>query len=210
LITDIRLYEGEYIGGEIADIANTAGATRSARARESQFLRNNLPGDWDFRPGHYPRSGRPYQDLSFVSGLPSEAKRFAMPLCGRTAGKSPRRSATMMARSATVAGLSEYLWELEQPAHAVANGYFIAASNRVGIEQPWGIGEFYGKSYFCNPRGKIVAQASRDKDELLVADLDLDEIQQVRAIWQFFRDRRPETYGELVRIEASSAAQAAD
>jgi beta-ureidopropionase len=112
--------------------------------------------------------------------------------------------------SATVAGLSEYLWELEQPAHAVANGYFIAASNRVGIEQPWEMGEFYGKSYFCNPRGKIVAQASRDKDELLVADLDLDEIQQVRATWQFFRDRRPETYGELVRIEASSAAQAAD
>ncbi len=112
--------------------------------------------------------------------------------------------------SATVAGLSEYLWELEQPAHAVANGYFIAANNRVGLEQPWGIGEFYGKSYFCNPRGKIVAQASRDKDELLVADLDLDEIQQVRATWQFFRDRRPETYGELVRIEAPGAAQAAD
>ena len=79
--------------------------------------------------------------------------------------------------SATVAGLSEYLWELEQPAHAVANPYFVAAINRVGTEQPWNIGEFYGKSYFCNPRGKIVAQASRDKDELLVADLNLDEIQ---------------------------------
>jgi len=61
--------------------------------------------------------------------------------------------------SATVAGLSEYLWELEQPAHAVANGYFVGAINRVGEEKPWSIGEFYGKSYFCNPRGKIVAQA---------------------------------------------------
>ena len=78
--------------------------------------------------------------------------------------------------SATVAGLSEYLWELEQPAHAVANGYFVGAINRVGIEKPWSIGEFYGKSYFCNPRGKIVAQASRDKDEVLAADLDLDMI----------------------------------
>ena len=76
--------------------------------------------------------------------------------------------------SATVAGLSEYLWELEQPAHAVANQYFIGAINRVGDEKPWSIGEFYGKSYFCNPRGKIIAQASRDKDEVLVADLDLD------------------------------------
>jgi beta-ureidopropionase len=96
--------------------------------------------------------------------------------------------------SATVAGLSEYLWELEQPAHAVANGYFVGAINRVGIEKPWSIGEFYGKSYFCNPRGKIVAQASRDKDEVVVADLDLDMIQEVRRVWQFFRDRRPDSY----------------
>ena len=101
--------------------------------------------------------------------------------------------------SATVAGLSEYLWELEQPAHAVANGYFVGAINRVGHEQPWDIGEFYGKSYFCNPRGKIIAQASRDSDELVVADLDLDQIREVRNVWQFYRDRRPETYDALVK-----------
>jgi beta-ureidopropionase len=108
--------------------------------------------------------------------------------------------------SATVAGLSEYLWELEQPAHAVANGYFVGAINRVGKEAPWNIGEFYGKSYFCNPRGKIVAQASRDKDEVVVADLDLDEINQVRATWQFYRDRRPESYGEITRTQTSARA----
>jgi N-carbamoylputrescine amidase len=101
--------------------------------------------------------------------------------------------------SATVAGLSEYLWELEQPAHAVANGYFVGAINRVGIEEPWKIGEFYGKSYFCNPRGKIIAQASRDKSELVVADLDLDMIKEVRETWQFFRDRRPDAYESLVK-----------
>jgi N-carbamoylputrescine amidase len=101
--------------------------------------------------------------------------------------------------SATVAGLSEYLWKLEQPAHAVANGYFVGAINRVGHEQPWDIGEFYGQSYFCNPRGQIIAQASRDKDELLVADLNLDLIQEVRSTWQFFRDRRPDTYQALVQ-----------
>ncbi len=99
--------------------------------------------------------------------------------------------------SATVAGLSEYLWELEQPAHAVANGYFVGAINRVGKEAPWQIGEFYGKSYFCNPRGQIVAQASRDQDEVVVADLDLDMIEQVRQVWQFYRDRRPESYAAL-------------
>lgn len=100
--------------------------------------------------------------------------------------------------SATVAGLSEYLWKVEQPAHAVANEYYVAAINRVGTEQPWNIGEFYGQSYFVNPRGEIISQASRDKDELLVADLDLDLIREVRNRWQFYRDRRPETYKELV------------
>jgi N-carbamoylputrescine amidase len=100
--------------------------------------------------------------------------------------------------SATVAGLSEYLWKLEQPAHAVANGYFVGAINRVGHEQPWDIGEFYGQSYFCNPRGQIIAEAPRDKDALVVADLDLDMIRQVRNTWQFFRDRRPDTYDALV------------
>jgi beta-ureidopropionase len=100
--------------------------------------------------------------------------------------------------SATVAGLSEYLWKLEQPAHAVANGYFIGAINRVGHEQPWDIGEFYGQSYFCNPRGQLIAEAPRDQDALVVADLDLDMIRQVRNTWQFFRDRRPESYEPLV------------
>jgi beta-ureidopropionase len=108
--------------------------------------------------------------------------------------------------SATVAGLSEYLWELEQPAHAVANGYFVGAINRVGTEKPWNIGEFYGKSYFCNPRGKIVAQASRDKDEVVVADLDLDMIAEVRKTWQFFRDRRPDSYGPLVTQTGKAVA----
>ena len=102
--------------------------------------------------------------------------------------------------SATVAGLSEYLWKLEQPAHAVANGYFVGAINRVGVEAPWNIGEFYGQSYFCDPRGQLITVGSRDKDELVVADLDLGMIQQVRNTWQFYRDRRPETYGAITEI----------
>src|SRR5215510_5039877 len=81
--------------------------------------------------------------------------------------------------SATVAGLSQYLWKLEQPAHAVANGYFMACSNRVGTEPPWNIGKFYGSSYFVDPRGNILAQASEDKEELVVADLDLGMIEEV-------------------------------
>ncbi len=102
--------------------------------------------------------------------------------------------------SATVAGLSEHLWKLEQPAHAVANQYYVGAINRVGREQPWDIGEFYGTSYFCDPRGQIITEASRDKDEVLVADLDLDKIEEVRHVWQFFRDRRPETYDPMTEV----------
>lgn len=99
--------------------------------------------------------------------------------------------------SATVKGVSQYLWELEQPASAVANGVYIGATNRVGTEAPWNIGEFYGSSYVVNPRGEIIAQASDNKDELVVADMDMDMIREIRNNWQFFRDRRPETYFDL-------------
>jgi beta-ureidopropionase len=155
------------------------------------------PGFWEkfyFRPGNL---GYPTFDLGFIRigvyicydrHFPEGAR--ALGLNGAEIVFNP---------SATVAGLSEHLWKLEQPAHAVANGYFIAAINRVGIEAPWNIGEFYGTSYFCNPRGQIVAQAARDKDEVLVADLDLDEIKQVRQTWQFYRDRRPDLYDDLVK-----------
>jgi len=102
--------------------------------------------------------------------------------------------------SATTVGQSQYLWKLEQPAHAVANGYFMGCINRVGTEAPWNLGKFYGSSYFVNPLGQIIACASEDKDELLMADLDLDLIEQVRSKWQFFRDRRPETYGPITAL----------
>ena len=104
--------------------------------------------------------------------------------------------------SATVAGLSEYLWKLEQPASAAANGIFIGAINRIGTEAPWNIGEFYGQSYVVNPRGKIEVIASRDQDELLVHEIDLAQVREARDQWQFMRDRRPETYGVLTDLES--------
>ena len=103
--------------------------------------------------------------------------------------------------SATVAGLSEYLWKLEQPASAAANGCWIGAINRVGTEAPWNIGEFYGQSYFVNPKGEIEKIASRDKDELIIHDMDMGLVREIRDRWQFFRDRRPELYGILTDSE---------
>jgi len=102
--------------------------------------------------------------------------------------------------SATVAGLSEYLWKLEQPAHAVANGYYVGAINRVGWETPWKMGEFYGQAYLADPRGQIAAIGSRDKDEAVIGVLDREQIAEIRDLWQFYRDRRPETYEDMVRI----------
>jgi N-carbamoylputrescine amidase len=99
--------------------------------------------------------------------------------------------------SATSRGLSEYLWRLEQPAAAVANEYFVGTINRVGVE-PLGTNDFYGQSYFVDPRGQLVGEAASDRDdEIVVRDLDLSMIDDVRRLWAFYRDRRPETYGAL-------------
>jgi N-carbamoylputrescine amidase len=99
--------------------------------------------------------------------------------------------------SATVAGLSEYLWKLEQTAAAANNIYYVGAINRPGVEEPWKIGEFYGTSYFANPRGQVIAEAPRSGDAIVTADLDLDMIREVRNVWQFYRDRRPDAYAAL-------------
>ena len=179
---------------------NTAAVIDADGKYLGKYRKNHIPhvapGFWEkfyFKPGNlgYPTFETAYARIGvyicYDRHFPEGAR--ALGLNGAEIVFNP---------SATVAGLSEYLWKLEQPAHAVANGYFIGAINRVGHEQPWDIGEFYGQSYFCDPRGQIVAEAPRDQDALVVADLDLDMIRQVRNTWQFFRDRRPDTYDGLV------------
>ncbi|MGH8912685.1 MAG: nitrilase-related carbon-nitrogen hydrolase [Acidimicrobiia bacterium] len=100
--------------------------------------------------------------------------------------------------SATSRGLSMYLWQLEQPASAVANEYFIGAINRVG-QEPFGDNDFYGSSYFVDPRGQFVGDPASDTDEeLVVRDLDMDMVEEVRKTWAFYRDRRPDAYQPLV------------
>ena len=101
--------------------------------------------------------------------------------------------------SATSRGLSQYLWSIEQPGAAVANEYYVGAINRVGIED-LGDDDFYGQSYFIDPEGQYVGEKGDPyQPELIVRDLDLDLISTVRNRWAFYRDRRPETYDDLVR-----------
>ena len=196
MVIVVPVYEKEMTGLYY----NTAAVIDADGKYLGKYRKNHIPhvnpGFWEkfyFRPGNL---GYPVFDLGFARvgvyicydrHFPEGAR--ALGLNGAEIVFNP---------SATVAGLSEYLWKLEQPAHAVANGYFVGAINRVGHEMPWDIGEFYGQSYFCDPRGQIIAQAPRDEDALVVADLDLDMIREVRNTWQFFRDRRPESYGQLV------------
>jgi beta-ureidopropionase len=174
-----------------------ADGTYLGKYRKSH-IPHTAPGFWEkfyFKPGNlgYPVFKTQYADIGvyicYDRHFPEGARELG--LNGAEIVFNP---------SATVAGLSEYLWKLEQPAHAVANAFFVGAINRVGTEKPWNIGEFYGQSYFCDPRGQFLAQASRDKDELITADLDLDKIREVRNVWQFYRDRRPETYGGLCKL----------
>ncbi len=181
---------------------NTAAVIDADGTYLGKYRKNHIPhcapGFWEkfyFRPGNlgYPvfdtAVGKVGVYICYDRHFPEGAR--ALGLNGAEIVFNP---------SATVAGLSEYLWKLEQPAHAVANAYFVGAINRVGKEQPWDIGEFYGQSYFCNPRGQFLAEASRDQDEVVVADLDLDQIAEVRNVWQFYRDRRPETYDDLTAL----------
>jgi N-carbamoylputrescine amidase len=87
-------------------------------------------------------------------------------------------------------------WETVQRGHGVANGCYVAATNRVGTE---GRTQFWGQSFVSDPYGEIVARASIEKEEVLLADCDLVKQREFRRIWPFFRDRRIDAYGDLTR-----------
>ena len=87
-------------------------------------------------------------------------------------------------------------WVTIQRSHAIANGVFVAAANRVGLE---GTVQFWGGSFVCDPFGEILAEASHDKEEVLIAKCDLRKIEQTRQHWPFLRDRRIDAYGGITQ-----------
>jgi beta-ureidopropionase len=197
MVIVLPVYEEEMTGVYY----NTAAVIDADGKYLGKFRKTHIPhcepGFWEkfyFRPGNlgYPvfetRVGKVGVYICYDRHFPEGWR--ALGLAGAEIVFNP---------SATVAGLSEYLWKLEQTAAAANNIYYVGAINRPGWEEPWRIGEFYGQSYFANPRGQIIEQAPRDRDALVVADLDLDLIRQVRNVWQFYRDRRPDAYGSLVQ-----------
>ena len=201
IVLVVPIYEEEFSGVYY----NTAAVIDADGTYLGKYRKHHIPqvqagppgcGFWEkyyFRPGNL---GYPVFDTAFAKvgvyicydrHFPEGAR--ALGLGGAEIVFNP---------SATVAGLSEYLWKLEQPAHAVANGYYVGAINRIGIEAPWNMGEFYGQSYLVDPRGEFVAMGSRDKDEVVIGVMDREVIRTVRNTWQFFRDRRPDSYDALV------------
>ena len=157
----------------------------------------HLPGFWEkfyFRPGNtgYPvfetSVGRIGVYICYDRHFPEGARVLGI-----------NGAEIVFIPSATSRGLSQHLWKIEQTSHAIANGYFVGTINRVGVEAEFGANNYYGQSYFCDPTGQFVGDvASEHTDELVVRELNLDLIQDVRNTWQFYRDRRPDMYDGIV------------
>ena len=178
---------------------NTAAVIDADGTYLGKYRKQHIPqvkGFWEkfyFTPGtggtrcSRPRSARS-ASTSATTGTSPRAG-------GSSACTAPRSCSTPRPRTA---GCREYIWRLEQPAAAVANMYYVGAINRVGIE-PLGENDFYGQSYFVDPEGQFVGEVGDAyKPELIVRDLDLDKIREVRDRWAFYRDRRPDAYDPIV------------
>ena len=194
MVLVVPMYEREQAGF----LYNTAAVIDADGTYLGKYRKNHIPqvkGFWEkfyFRPGNlgYPvfqtAVGTVGVYICYDRHFPEGWR--ALGLAGAEIVFNP---------SATSRGLSAYLWQLEQTSAAAANMYYVGALNRVGVE-PLGDNDFYGTSYFASPRGQIVEGAASDSaDELIVRDLDLELVDEVRNQWAFYRDRRPESYGPL-------------
>ncbi|PWJ52887.1 N-carbamoylputrescine amidase [Quadrisphaera granulorum] len=195
IVVVLPIYEQEQPGV----LYNTAAVIDADGSYLGKYRKNHIPqvkGFWEkfyFRPGNlgYPvfdtAVGKVGVYICYDRHFPEGWR--ALGLNGAEIVFNP---------SATSRGLSNYLWKLEQTAAAVANEYYVGAINRVGIED-LGDDDFYGTSYFADPEGKPVGEyASAYDPELVIRDLDMDLLTTVRERWAFYRDRRPDSYGNLV------------
>ena len=195
LVIVLPIYEVANVG-EYYNTAVVIDADGTLLGRYRKHHIPNLPSFWEkfyFRPGNagYPvfetAVGRVGVYICYDRHFPEGWRELGL-----------NNAQIVFNPSATKPGLSNRLWELEQPAAAAANQYFVAANNRIGQEvAEFGpdAPHFYGSSYFVDPRGNFVGEiASEDKEEIVTRDLDLEEITRTRNDWQFYRDRRPESY----------------
>jgi beta-ureidopropionase len=200
IVLVVPMYEVEHTGFYY----NTAAVIDADGSYLGKYRKTHIPqvqGFWEkfyFKPGN---SGFPVFDTAIG--------KVGVYICyDRHFPEGPRMlglhgAEIIFIPSATSRGLSMHLWEIEQRAHAIFNGVFVGTINRVG-QEPLGTNDFYGTSYFCDPRGQYVpdlttgeGKASDTREQLIVCDLDFDKVREVRNTWQFYRDRRPEMYGDI-------------
>ncbi|MCC6192172.1 MAG: acyltransferase [Anaerolineales bacterium] len=206
LVLIVPMYEEEQTGVYF----NTAAVIDADGTYLGKYRKTHIPqvtGFWEkfyFKPGNL---GYPVFDTA--------AGRVGVYICyDRHFPEGPRLlglhgAELIFIPSATSRGLSMHLWDIEQRAHAIFNGVFVGTINRVGREPDLGPNDYYGSSYFTDPRGQYLPdlttgapKASDCEEQLIVCDLDLDQVRQVRNTWQFYRDRRPEMYGDLTNPAA--------
>ena len=101
--------------------------------------------------------------------------------------------------------MTRYLWDLELRAHAIANVYYVCGVNKVGVDVGGSTRDHHGDSLICNPRGEILAQASPTEAGIVTAEVDLSVIPELRALWGYYRDRRPDLYGPLTETSSPVA-----
>jgi N-carbamoylputrescine amidase len=200
MVLVVPMYEVDGVGVYY----NTASVIDSDGTYKGKYRKTHiphLPGFWEkyyFRPGNL---GYPVFDTAVgkVGVYICHDRHF--PEGARALGLNGAEM--VFIPSATSRGLSQHLWRIEQTSHAIFNTYFVGTINRVGIEQ-YGDDDFYGESYFCDPKGQFIGElGDAHKEDLIVRDMDLNMIQDVRDTWSFYFNRRPDQYGILTQDTVS-------
>ncbi len=201
MVLVVPMYEQDGVGVYY----NTAAVIDADGTYKGKYRKTHipqLPGFWEkyyFRPGNL---GYPVFDTAVgkVGVYICHDRHF--PEGARILGLNGAE--IVFIPSATSRGLSQHLWRIEQTSHAIFNTYYVGTINRVGIEE-YGDDDFYGESYFCDPRGQFIEElGSAYDEELIVRDLDLDVIQEVRNTWHFYFNRRPDQYEPIVAATVST------
>ena len=185
---------------------NTAAVIDADGTYLGKYRKTHIPhvkGFWEkfyFRPG---QPGLPGVRDGGRQGRRVHLLRPALP-GGRPRARPQRRRDGVHPQRHVARPVASTCGASSRSRHAVANGYYVGTINRVGIEEPLGDDDFYGQCYFVDPRGQFVGEIGDAHDEeLLVRDLDLDLIEEVRQTWQFYRDRRPDAVRRPCRARES-------
>ncbi|MFI4986590.1 MAG: nitrilase-related carbon-nitrogen hydrolase [Alphaproteobacteria bacterium] len=166
--------------GDVLGVYRKHHIPMSARFNEKFYFR---PGNKGF-PVFATREGRIGVMICYDRHFPEAARLLS--LAGAETIFVPTAACSEFARKA---------WEVELRGHAIANGVFVAGVNRVGKELE---SDYFGASVFIDPIGQVIAQASASEEEVLIADLGRARLEEVRRVWPFYRDRRPDAYARIV------------